>query len=699
MDAVKNLSIKAKMIIGGAINALIILMIGYAVFFSTQRLTRDIDYQKEIIGSFSERLSMANLFFSKSAISLNTAFSAKFETSRVRSIQEAKQYNIEANKIYEELLNGDFKGLKEEIVAAAETAKPSTERDKITDKDNTDPENKTVSEVDRQTIDGVIRSIHSNLMSLAEKIGIEDTLTKEMLDINNLRAAKTSYLIKDLKKIQNFSNQENMKYISNLEDDVLGLVASNSKRSIKKYQRKFKKHSKKLHGLNQSAGGDKNFSDAIEGIKKRYGELVSLMKKQADLSIQFTYLSEEMNKKVTGIQDQYQSIAQSTKAKENASSEGIVERSYQALKVVAISSLLGILLALGAAWFIAVRITRPIRNTVDVLKDIAEGEGDLTKRLESTSADEVGDLSRWFNTFLEKLQAIIKDIATKSVTLDSSSSLLAKLSGDMSSGAESMSAKSNTVAAGTEEMSSNIHSVAAAMEQAASNVNMVATSAEEMTATINEISQNTEKARGITDQAVTQANECSQQVTSLGHAADDIGKVVETISEISEQVNLLALNATIEAARAGEAGKGFAVVANEIKELAKQTADASMEIKTKVEGIQQSSEGTIAGINTITTVVNGVNDIVTTIATAIEEQSVTTSEIAGNVAQASAGIQEVNENVAQSSTVSTDIARDVADVNQKAGEMSNSSSQVNESARALQELANQLNTVLSGFRV
>jgi methyl-accepting chemotaxis protein len=123
---------------------------------------------------------------------------------------------------------------------------------------------------------------------------------------------------------------------------------------------------------------------------------------------------------------------------------------------------------------------------------------------------------------------------------------------------------------------------AAAMEESATNVTMVTTSSEEMSATIGEIAQNAEKARTISDQAVSKATDTSGQMDGLGRAAQGIGKVVETITEISEQVNLLALNATIEAARAGEAGKGFAVVANEIKELAKQTSEATLEIKAIV---------------------------------------------------------------------------------------------------------------------
>ncbi|WP_163337978.1 methyl-accepting chemotaxis protein [Desulfopila sp. IMCC35008] len=175
--------------------------------------------------------------------------------------------------------------------------------------------------------------------------------------------------------------------------------------------------------------------------------------------------------------------------------------------------------------------------------------------------------------------------------VDNASGSLATLSVNMKQDAKQTSEKASNVSSSSDEMSRNMNSVAAAMEEAATNINMVASAAEEMNVTISQISENTEKAKSITVDAVQQTENASQQVGELGQAAAGIGKVLETISEISEQVNLLALNATIEAARAGEAGKGFAVVANEIKDLAKQTAEATGEIRTKIEGIQATIEG------------------------------------------------------------------------------------------------------------
>jgi len=349
--------------------------------------------------------------------------------------------------------------------------------------------------------------------------------------------------------------------------------------------------------------------------------------------------------------------------------------------------------------YISRKITVPIRNAADMLKDIAQGEGDLTKRLEVETKDEIGDMADWFNKFINTIQRIIKDVAQNANQVSEASRELSEISKQMTSGAEQTSKKAHVVAAAGGEMNSNMNSIAASTEQAATNVNMVATAAEEMTSTINEIARNSEKASHITGKAVAQTQNASNKVDELGNAAEEIGKVVETITEISEQVNLLALNATIEAARAGEAGKGFAVVANEIKDLAKQTAEATLEIKEKIGAIQGSTNATVTEIGQILTVINDVNDIVSSIAVAVEEQSVTTREIAENVAQASHGIQEVNENISQSSSVAGDIAKDISEVNQAAGEMSNSSMQVNMSAEALSKLSERLNEMVGKFKV
>jgi methyl-accepting chemotaxis protein len=210
---------------------------------------------------------------------------------------------------------------------------------------------------------------------------------------------------------------------------------------------------------------------------------------------------------------------------------------------------------------------------------------------------------------------------------------------------------------------------------------------------------NTGKARAISEQASGQAQNITDQMQKLGQAAQEIGHVTETITNISAQTNLLALNATIEAARAGAAGKGFAVVANEIKELAKQTAEATEDIKARIAGIQGSTGSAIRDIGQITNVIRDVGGIVASIAAAIEEQATVTRDVAGNIAQASVGVQEANERVSQTAEVSRSIARDIAGVNAAVTDIRLGGEQVQSSALDLSKLAEQLGAQVAQFRV
>lgn len=358
-----------------------------------------------------------------------------------------------------------------------------------------------------------------------------------------------------------------------------------------------------------------------------------------------------------------------------------------------------LILILGLIFFIHQNVVTPINTIAESMEDIATGEGDLTKRINIKNKDEIGALVGWFNIFVEKLQGIIREISENSSQLNISSGGLLAVSKEMCEGADNMSAQSSGVARSAGEMSANLSSVAEATEQSSTNIGMVSAAAEEMTSTINEISQNTEKTRTTSNQVVLRTKKASGNIGNLSQSAREIGKVVETINDISEQTNLLALNATIEAARAGEAGKGFAVVAGEIKSLAQQTAEATLEIKEKIGNIQHSTQETVTEIEEITMAINGVNEMIDMVAAAVEEQSVTTREIAGNVTQAAQGIEQVTENVTQNSRVASEIAKHIIDMNQSSNRISNNSLQVNTSAGNLSLLSEGLKKIIDQFKI
>lgn len=362
----------------------------------------------------------------------------------------------------------------------------------------------------------------------------------------------------------------------------------------------------------------------------------------------------------------------------------------------------GCLIAIGLATFGGIILTRsiatPLAAGVDSLERISKGDLSQNAPAEYLArADEIGNLARAQQKMIDSLRRMVQEIVGGVKVLSASASELTTSSTQMTSGARDASDKAHSVSAAAEQMSANITSVAAGMEQTTTNLGHVSTSTEQMTSTIGEIAQNSEKARRITDEATRQAARITEQINQLGHAAREIGKVTETITEISSQTNLLALNATIEAARAGSAGKGFAVVATEIKTLAQQTAAATEDIKARIAGVQTATAGGITEIGRISDVIHEVSAIVASIAAAIEEQSAATKDIARNIAEASAGVAESNSRVAETSQVSREIARDIVTVDHAAGSMAGGSETVRHSADELSKTAELLRMTVAHF--
>jgi methyl-accepting chemotaxis protein len=313
--------------------------------------------------------------------------------------------------------------------------------------------------------------------------------------------------------------------------------------------------------------------------------------------------------------------------------------------------------------------------------------------------DEFSELSVYMHSFIGNVRNLIRDVNSNCTNLNSSSIALAKISENIDAGSTDSAQRANAVAAATEEMSSNMASVAAATEEAAANVNVMTTATEEISSSVGDIQRSTMNAKEITGDAVIQAADISEKVDDLGSAALDIGKVTETIADISAQTNLLALNATIEAARAGEAGKGFAVVANEIKDLAKQTAEATGEIKKRIDGIQNSTSVTVTGIKKISDIIIEIDKIVSGIAISLDEQSATMTELTTNIVQAGAGISEVSENVAQSSLVSQQISADISEVNKAVSDISTGTGDVRQNAEELRLLSQNLKNLIEKFKI
>jgi len=357
-----------------------------------------------------------------------------------------------------------------------------------------------------------------------------------------------------------------------------------------------------------------------------------------------------------------------------------------------------VVLTVVSAILITRSISKPLGQAIVFLDRISKGDVSHDVHAENGARkDEVGDLARAMQAMSEHLRKLLGELSQGIQTVASSATQLTAASSQTAGSVKSMSEKSSTVAAAAEESCATTMAVSSSMERASANLTSVAGATEEMSSTVAEIASNSEKARVISEKAMAQAQTISTIMAELGRAAQEIGKVTETITDISAQTNLLALNATIEAARAGTAGKGFAVVANDIKELAKQTSEATEDIKAKIAGVQNSTTGAVQTIETITGVIKEIGNTVASTAAAIEEQATVTKNVAGEIAQATAAVREVNDQVAQTATVSRSIASDIATVNGATAGIREGGEQVETSATELSRLSEQLKVLVAQF--
>jgi len=258
--------------------------------------------------------------------------------------------------------------------------------------------------------------------------------------------------------------------------------------------------------------------------------------------------------------------------------------------VAALVALVAIAIAVISVFIFARSLVQPLNNTISVMKDLAQGDGDLTARLYSDSDDEIGVLSRYFNTFIEKTQTLMMKVEEQSAILSSSSSVMAEASTDNREGATKQRESTQAVSHSMSEMSIAANEVAESAsraEQAANSANEAAVGGSSIVDTTTDAIQ----------QLAANVEEAVNIIKALEATSDNIGSVVGVINSIAEQTNLLALNAAIEAARAGEQGRGFAVVADEVRALASRTQESTLEINNIIEQLQQNANSAVGIMN------------------------------------------------------------------------------------------------------
>ncbi len=361
----------------------------------------------------------------------------------------------------------------------------------------------------------------------------------------------------------------------------------------------------------------------------------------------------------------------------------------------------GIGVCLIAGITITRSVTGPIKEAVRVAEHLSRG--DLTVSFGTMAKDETGQMLRAMKHMVEGLRNIMEELSSTTGNLSSSAEELSAVSDQMASSTEEMNSQAQEVSGASRQVAASVSSVAAATEQSSASVSSIAamteemsstfsgvvrsaertsanvsemaraaddlsqvmhsaaTSVEEMTVSLNEVAKHTAKADTISQNANRRAEEINQQIQGLVTASTRIGKVVELIKDIADQTNMLALNATIEAAGAGDAGRGFAVVAGEVKELARQSAEATGDIAGHIDEIQKTTDETVRSIEEIIRTIQEIADINGSIASSVEEQSTAANEISKSVARSAATVKEVAQNAGESSDLVDEIARSTAE--------------------------------------
>ncbi|WP_130932037.1 methyl-accepting chemotaxis protein [Pseudomonas sp. Sample_24] len=337
-------------------------------------------------------------------------------------------------------------------------------------------------------------------------------------------------------------------------------------------------------------------------------------------------------------------------------------------------AMVGLLIAgigLLVIWLVGHGIARPLKQMVAMLDDIAQGEGDLTRRLSSDRADELGSIAKGFNTFLSKLQAMITQVVTSVQSVSDSSEHTADIAIRTNTGVHKQMAEIDQVATAVHEMTATAQDVARNATQAA----QAASHADQAASQGMQIVRDTSNSIGA---LAVEIGRAVGVVQTLAKDSENINAILTAIRGIAEQTNLLALNAAIEAARAGEQGRGFAVVADEVRNLAQKTQKATEEIQTMIQQLQQGTRDVVRvmedsqnrtdesvqhaakaaqALETITQAVSVINDMNTQIASAAEEQSAVADDINRNVINIGQVANEVASGADESSAASADLTK------------------------------------------
>ena len=335
--------------------------------------------------------------------------------------------------------------------------------------------------------------------------------------------------------------------------------------------------------------------------------------------------------------------------------------------------------------FLVTNITKPINRVIAMLRDIDEGEGDLTKRLNIEAKDEIGVMARLFDSFITKVQDLIKQIGASSSQVGNASTQISSASEQLAAGAEEQQAQLSEVATTMEQMSAMIL-------EASKNADETRQNAQDTGNTANQGREVVSKTVSGFQTVADTVEQAALQIQELNKRSEEIGNVIQVIDDIADQTNLLALNANIEAARAGDAGRGFAVVADEVRKLAERTVSATAEISKMIESIQGDIRAAVVSMEQIQGQSKDGLELVAQSDKSLEE-------IAGSITGVVSAVEQIATSTNEQSSGAEQISKNIEGVTTVAKESASSAQELASSAEQLSREVSGLNDLIGQFKV